>query len=233
MLGTLPRRGGAVTLAVLALLLSIAGSLLWQGLGVNPYLIPAEVLRGAFWQPLTWLWLSTGAFRVLLSAFLLWVLGSQLELFWGRPKFWRFCVLVPLFAGILSLLLSLAWPALQGRQYEGGGVLTTALWVALGLEMGRRPLNFFGFPLTGHLFAGLGLVFVALEAVFNSVTAVIPALLGLLLCFLWIYWRLPSRLQERYGSLRLKSKFKLRRKHLKLLTGDKRNTPKDSDRYLH
>jgi hypothetical protein len=233
MLGKFPRRGAAVTLALLASALSIAGWLALQWLGFNPYLSPTEVLKGAFWQPLTWLWLSTGALRVLLSAFLIWVLGSQLELFWGRPKFWRFCVLVPLLAGMLCLLLSWVWPALQTRQFEGGGVLTTVLWVALGLEIGRRPLNFFGFGLTGHVFAALGVLFVALEAIFNSPAAIVPSLLGLLLCFMWIYGRLPSKLSERYGSWRLKSKLNLRRKQLKLLSGSKRNTSKDSDRYLH
>jgi len=229
MLGTLPRRGAAVTLALLAPGLSILGWLLWQWSGVNPYLAPAKFFEGAFWQPLTWLWLSTGAFRVLLSAFLIWVLGSQLELLWGRPRFWRFCVLVPFLAGLLSLLLAWVWPAVQERQFEGGSVLTTVLWVALGLEIGKRPLSFFGLPLKGYGFAALGVLFIALEAVFNAPAAIVPALLGLLLCFAWVHLRPPGRLLERYGSWRLKSKLRLRRKHLKVLSGDK----KGSDRYLH
>jgi hypothetical protein len=105
--------------------------------------------------------------------------------------------------------------------------------VALGLEIGKRPLGFFGFPLTGYTFAALGVVFIALEAVFDSPTAVVPALVGLFLCFAWVHWRLPSKLFERYGSWRLQSKLNLRRKRLKVLSGDKRNTPEDSDRYLH
>jgi len=233
MLGTLPRRGAAVTLALLAPALSIVGWLLWQGLGWNPYLVPAEVFRGAVWQPLTWLWLSTGAFRVLLSAFLIWVLGSQLESLWGRPRFWRFCVLVPLVAGLLSVLLSWLWPALQPRLFEGGSVLTTVLWVALGLEIGRGRLSFFGLPLTGHTFAALGALFIALEAVFSSPAAIVPAFWGLLLCYAWVRWKSPRKLLERYGSWRLKSKLNLRRKQLKVLSGEKRNTPEDSDRYLH
>ena len=100
--------------------------------------------------------------------------------------------------------------------------MTTALWLALGLEIGKRPLNFFGFSLTGHVFAALGVVFVALEAVFNSVAAVVPALLGLLLCLLW---RFSGHMRERYGFWRLRSKLKLRRQHLKVHPGDKRPPP--------
>jgi len=234
----LPRRGAAVTLAVSAFALSIAGWLALQWAGFNPYLVPAEVfLKGAFWQPLSWLWLSIGSLRVLLSSFLIWVLGAQLESSWGRPKFWRFCVLVPLLAGLLSLLVSLAWPALQLERFEGGSVLTTALWVALGVEIGKRRLRFFGFSLTGHTFAALGALFVALEAIFKSIVLIVPTLLGLLLCLLWVHWRLPARLRERYGSWRLKSKLNLRRKHLKVLPGDERTPgeapPKNSKHYLN
>ncbi|MCL2013206.1 MAG: hypothetical protein FWG75_10530 [Cystobacterineae bacterium] len=233
MLGMLPRRGASVTLAVLALIFSVAGWLLFQGLGFNPYLVPAEVLGGALWQPLTWLWLRTGAFGVLLSTFLIWILGSQLELLWGRPRFWYFCISIPLLAGIFTLLLALGWPALSASRFEGGGVLTSILWVALGLEIGKRPLNFFGFALTGYVFAGLGLAFILLEAIFGSPVAIIPSLLAVLLSFLWVRWRIPGGLLERYSFWRLKRRAKLHRKRLNLLSGGKRNTPSDSDRYLH
>ncbi|MCL2178205.1 MAG: hypothetical protein FWB81_02180 [Cystobacterineae bacterium] len=233
MRGMFPRRGAAVHLAVLALILSVAGWLILQRRWFNPYLVPAEVWGGAFWQPLTWIWLSTGALGVLLAAFLLWILGSQLELLWGRPKLWYFCIFIPLLAGVLTVGVARVWPALGARHFEGGGVLTTALWVALGLEIGKRPLNFFGISLTGHFFAALGLAFVVLEAVFNSPIAVVPSLVGACLCFIWVRWRFPGHFLERYGSWRLRRKFALRRKQLNVVSGGKRNTPTDSDRYLH
>jgi len=133
-------------------------------------------------------------------------------------------------AGILTLLLAWVWPALEARQFEGGGVLTTALWLALGLEIGKRQLNFFGFGLTGHLFAALGLAFVLLEAIFNTPAAVVPSLAGVFLCFLWLR---SGGLWERYGSWRMGRKFALRRKRMNILVGGKRNTPTDSDPYVH
>jgi hypothetical protein len=110
--------------------------------------------------------------------------------------------------------------------------MTGALWVASGLVIGRGQTNFWGIPLTGNTFALIGVGFVVLTAAFSSVFAVIPEALALGLTWAYVRGASPRLVLLKLQSWRFQRQLKARSRHLKVV-GKDRNTPKDSDRFLH
>ena len=84
---------------------------------------------------------------------------------------------VTVLAGVLTSLLALLVHGATVQAYTGGNVMTSVLWVAYGLSIGRGETNFWGIPLSGNALAGVGAGFVVLMAIIGPWQAQVPDLL--------------------------------------------------------
>jgi membrane associated rhomboid family serine protease len=69
-------------------------------------LVPASVLgKGYVWQLVTYLFLHGDLLHILLNMLFLWMLGSELERFWGRREFLKYYFITGCGAGLVSVLV--------------------------------------------------------------------------------------------------------------------------------
>ncbi|HZN94678.1 MAG TPA: DUF1751 domain-containing protein, partial [Myxococcales bacterium] len=116
--------------------------------------------------------------------------------------------------------------------FPGAWVMGSAMWVAFGLYVGRGQTNFWGLPVTGNQLAAIGAGFVVLNALMSSVLQMVPQLVAIVLTLAYMRGASPRLLWLRVQSWRLQRQAKTRSRHLKVISPE-RNTPRDSDRYLH
>ncbi|XXF76723.1 DUF1751 domain-containing protein [Myxococcaceae bacterium GXIMD 01537] len=210
----------------------VAGSVLFlltkNGTGGLLLLLPQSVF-GSFllWQPFTYGFIQPSALGIIFGALIIWSIGGWLEMTWGSRRMLMVSVGTTVLAGFLTVLLSyvVALPPL----FAGGTVLTTVLWVAYGLSIGRGQTNFWGFPLSGNALAGIGAGFVLLEALTSSWRNSVPELFGLILIFAYVKGASPRRLWLHFQHWRLQRQLRSRSKHLHVVGKER----PDSDRYLN
>ena len=215
----------------------VAGSLIHYLVG--PYfgdvlpLIPDDVLHHLkLWQPLTYSFVAGDPMSVIFGALVIWQIGSSLESTWGSRRFVAFSLGITVLAGLVTCGVALLYPPLREGGFFGAWVMGTAIWVAYGLSFGRAETNFWGMPLSGNMFALIGVGFVVLNGAFAGWRVVVPDLFGLVFTLLYIKGASPRLLWLRFTSWRLQRKMKRRSKVLTLVSKD-RNIGGDSDRYLH
>lgn len=224
-------QGAASWLAVALVVGSVVYALTRDGVGGLLRLIPGAVLHGYVWQPLSYAFVEGSPMGVIFGALVLWQIGGALEQTWGTRRMAAFAVGTTAVAGVLTVLLALVVRDLLALPFTGGWVMCTALWVAYGLSFGRRQTNFWGLPVSGNVFALIGVGFVFLNGAFTRFVYVVPDAFALLLT--WVYIRVggPSDWMLRMQSWRLQRQLRTRSKHLTLVSPD-RNTPRDSDRFI-
>jgi len=224
-------QGAAAWLAVALVVGSVVFALTREGLGGMLLLVPGQVLRGWVWQLFTYAFVENSPMGVIFGALILWQLGGALEQSWGSRRMTLFAVGTTVIAGVGTVLLALLVPALRAIPFPGGFVMGSALWVAYGLGFGRQQTNFWGLPVSGNVFALIGVGFVFLNGAFSSFLLVVPDAVALLLT--WVFVRLggPSDWLLRVQSWRLQRQLRSRSKHLSVVSPD-RNTPRDSDRFI-
>lgn len=228
-----PIESTAAKLAIALIACSVVYALARNVVGDWVLLIPEMVLRSfALWQPLSYVFLETTPMGVIFGALITWSIGGALEQSWGRRRLGYFAVGTTILAGVLTVLLALAVSRVRLHAFAGGTVMTSALWVAYGLSYGRRETNFWGMPVTGNVFALIGVGFVFLTGAFYDWFAVVPSAFGILLTWGYLRGASPSHLLLRFNSWRLQRRLKGRARHLRVI-GKDRNMPKDSDRFLH
>jgi len=215
----------------------VAGSVLYamtqRSIGEWLILEPGLVFRSfALWQPFTYVFVETSPMGVIFGALIAWSIGGALEQTWGARRMVAFALGVTVLSALLTLALAYPVGGLWAKAFAGGTVMTSALWVAYGLSFGSRQTNFWGMPVTGNVLALIGVGFVFLNGAFGSWLAIIPEVFGLGLTFIYVKVGTPRLLWLRISSWRLQRQLKSRSKHLTLIS-DERNTPRDSDRYLH
>jgi len=212
----------------------IVGSLIYAVAVPQLALNPGSVLRSfTLWQLISYAFVETSPMGVIFGALILWSIGGSLEQTWGARKLVTFALAVPVLAAVLTVLLSLLITNLQGFVFGGGHVMTSALWVAFGLSWGNRQTGFWGMPVTGNVLALIGVGFVVLNAAFSTWMVVVPDAFGIAMTFAFVKLNFPGGTLERFSSWRLRRQLDKRRSHLNVVSGDKRNTPNDSDRFLH
>ena len=160
--------------------------------------------------------------------------GGQLERMWGAKRLWTFSFGVSAGAGIITVLFSLLFPTLGMFPFVGADMIVLCIWVAFGLQIGRGNLSFWGFPVTGNTFALIGVGFVVLSAILSrSWLPFVPQFSALALTFMHVRLGIPHDVMQRFGSWRLQRDLQKRSSHLKVISGDRRNTSGESDKYLH
>jgi hypothetical protein len=197
-------------------------------------LVPQRVFGSfAVWQPLSYIFLASGPLDLVFGALIIFSIGGSLESAWGPRRLLGFAIGVTAVSGLLTLLLALAIPSLRAFPFPGGWSMTTALWVAYGLFIGRGQANFWGIPTTGNVLALIGIGFVVLGYLTGSGQA-IPAAFAVLLTFAFMRGFAPKVLWLRFQSWRLQRQLRGRSKHLKVVGGKDANQPTSgSDRFLH
>jgi len=83
-------------------------------------LVPAGVFPGLrIWQPFTYLFLHdvTDILHILLNMLTLWMFGRELEIVWGRNRFFHYYFLTGVGAGLINVVVN-NFPHLWGRDYS-------------------------------------------------------------------------------------------------------------------
>lgn len=232
--GLPPIRTVAAQLAVGLVLGSIVFAFGKNSFGEWLLLVPELIFtRFAFWQLLTWSFVETSSMGVIFGAIILWSIGGSLEQTWGKRRLLTFALVVNALAALFTALLALGVPPIYAHGFPGGTVMTSALWVAYGLSWGNRQTGFWGMPVSGNGLAWIGVGFVFLNGAFGSWLAIIPDAFALAMTFAFVKLNFPSRTLEQFNSWRLRRQLARRRAHLDVVSGQKRNMPTDSDRFLH
>ena len=229
-------RSSAAKMAVLFVICSVIFYLATNTVGPWVALIPHDVVHELkLWQVVTYglvFQRSPGSF--IFGCLIIVSIGGVLEAQWGAKRLWLFTFTVVTLAGVLTALLGLVFPAIAEFPFVGADAAYQSMWVAYGLMMGRNRTNFWGvLPVTGYTLAMIGAAFVVLTGLTSSWLVVIPELIALALTFLHIHYKFPHEALTRFGSWRLQRDLNKRASHLRVITGDDRNTPRDSDKYLH
>ncbi|HLM44569.1 MAG TPA: DUF1751 domain-containing protein, partial [Myxococcaceae bacterium] len=165
---------------------------------------------GSFlWQPITYAFIEVHPISIIFGAIIIWSIGGFLEGIWGPKRMLWVALGSTALAGLLTALLGLVVPAMRGVPYTGGTVMTTLLWVAYGLTIGRGQTSFWGMPLSGNALAGIGAGFVVLSVLTAGSGPVqglllnLPDVFALLLAFAYVRGMSPKRLWMQLQHWRL------------------------------
>ncbi len=235
--GNMFGRGGPLSVASTGAKLAIGmvvATVLARLLPVAIYLVPSQAVDGlAVWQFVTWILVNTpDPLSVIFGAIILWSIGGALEGSWGTKRLLTFSLGTVFVSGLLTALLSFLVPALARAPFFGASVMTSVIWVAYGLSFGRAQMNFWGLPVTGNVLAGIGVGFVVLNALLASWVLMVPAMIGLVLTFVYVKVGTPRLLLLKLQRWKLDREMKSRNRHLRVVGSD-RNGDKGSDRYIH
>ncbi len=198
-------------------------------------LIPGDVLSlpvPHLWQLITYGFIALDPLSVIFGAIVLVSIGGALESAWGQKRLLSFALGVTVLSGAITCLLFAFTEVRREVAFPGAWVMGSAMWVAFGLYVGRGQTNFWGLPVTGNQLAAIGAGFVVLNALMSSVLQMVPQLVACLLALAYMRGASPRLLWLRMQSWRLQRQTKTRGRHLKVISPE-RNTPRDSDRYLH
>ncbi|WP_375761379.1 DUF1751 domain-containing protein [Corallococcus exercitus] len=200
-----------------------------RGQGVLLLLNPRDVFALRVWQPFTYAFVATDPLGIVFGGIIIWSIGGFLESTWGPRRLLMASVGITMLAGVITVLLSLVIP--MASLYAGGSVMTTVLWVAYGLVIGRGQTNFWGIPLTGNWFAAIGAGFTVLRLLTAPAWQVLaPELISLVLVFAYVRGASPKRLMLQLQHWRLQRQLRDRSKHLRVVD---RNRPPDRDQFLN
>lgn len=215
----------------------VAGSVLWlltRNTGGSLLLLRPGALPSFLWQPFSYAFIETSPLGIIFGAIIVWSIGGWLEGVWGSRRMLLVTLGCTVLAGygtalIIPLLVKVAPP------YAGGTVLASILWVAYGLTIGRGQTNFWGIPLSGNAFAGIGAGFVVLGVLtrgdnfFEGLLLQLPDVLGLLFVFVYMKGANPRRLWLHFQHWRLQRQVRGRARNLRVVSHDR---PSD-DQYLN
>lgn len=232
----------AHVLAIASVAASVTqGILLQSGSTALLFAPDLTIFRLQVWRPFTTLLIGVTPLEVILNALILYSLGGTLEARWGKRRFVRLALGIPLVAeGIVLLLAALAPAAFYGMLYPGARPVITTLWVLFGLtaHFSGQVLNFWGSPVRGKTFALIGVGFAALNGVFGGFVPVLPELFAAGLCYAYMYrpralgvGALRQRIELAYYTWKLERLKK--RSKLRVVKGSREDGPNDPSQNVH
>lgn len=131
-----------------------------QAMGVS--LIPFLALSlggiksGLIYQLLTYPLMESGLMGVIFEGLLIWFIGSELELKWGRKFYIQFLIVSVLTSGPVYLLIGALFPSLGAYPLMGLTSFTYALLMAYAIIYSERQLTFMLiFPMKAKYFCML------------------------------------------------------------------------------
>jgi membrane associated rhomboid family serine protease len=227
-----PRSAGG-QLALVFFLMTIAAGVSVQ-VGVNLVLRPEAVVHELkLWVLVTHLFVGElSPFSLLFGVLIALTNGNALEARWGTRRFWTFVFGVGLSSGAALVLLATVFTGISLVPSYGAWALLTWLWVAEGLLLGSRQVNFWGLPITGYIYAGIGLLFPVLTALRGGWYMEVETFIGLGLTAAFVYGQTPANWWLRFRSWQLGRELKKRASHLRSVDGGRRNTGGGSDKYM-
>ena len=84
----------------------VFGRISW--LDYNFGLVPYEfVFRGRLWQPFTYMFLHGGLMHILINMLILWMFGRDLEMTWGKKRFYSYYFACGIGAGLIEVIVKL------------------------------------------------------------------------------------------------------------------------------
>lgn len=199
----------------------------WAGFPLSHVLgfVPGRLLQGWIWQPFTYAFLHDGLLHLIFNLLILWTVGGELELLWGRVNFLAYCFVAALGAALFHGMFSLAGigPGPQSPVIGSSGIVF-GLLLAYGILMGHRVMYFFMvFPMPAKYFVMLIGAVELVSSVFYSKSGVahLAHLGGMVFGFLFLVAMAQWRARLR-GAQHTKPKKKKRdASHLKLVrSGD-------------
>lgn len=158
LLARLPRfRRGAFSIFLIT---AICSALLAdQPIAADLLLLPSRVLAGeTLWSPLTALFMfPNGSVGLVLGTlFVQWLVGGQLEDFWGTKKYLGFVIGCALFGHAVSVGLAALVGDVASTPLGGATAMDLAAVSAFGVVFGKRPLSLAGVvPLSSRGLAAL------------------------------------------------------------------------------
>lgn len=134
-------------------------------------LIPDWIVRGALWQPFTYLFLHspTGFGHILVNMLMLWMFGSDLERDWGKRRFFHFYFVCGAGAGLLDVTARFAMGENTAGATIGASGAIYGVLLAFGLLYPNRTIYvFLMFPIPARIFVLIMGVIAFLSAVAGS-----------------------------------------------------------------
>jgi membrane associated rhomboid family serine protease len=149
-------------------------------------LVPAYFLgRGYLWQILTYMFLHGNILHILINMLFLWMLGSEIERYWGSREFLRYYLVTGAGAGLVNVL---AQPSSRIPTIGASGAIF-GLIIAFAMAFPERELLlYFFFRIKAKYFAVLAgaIELVALFMIPNAPIARFAHLGGLVVGFVYI-----------------------------------------------
>ncbi|MEP6714438.1 MAG: rhomboid family intramembrane serine protease [Terriglobia bacterium] len=128
-------------------------------------LVPAQVIHGAVWQPVTYLFLHSlgGPGHLIFNMLALWMFGAPIEETWGTKRFIRYYFLCGIGAGICVVAANLAWGDPRQSTIGASGAIY-GLLLAFGMLFPEQEILIaFLFPIKAKymvmIFGGIAFVF--------------------------------------------------------------------------
>jgi membrane associated rhomboid family serine protease len=139
----------------------VRGEEIFRGL----MLVPAQVVRGALWQPVTYLFLHSlgGPGHLLFNMLALWMFGAPIEETWGTRRFLQYYFLCGVGAGLCVVAANLLWGNPQQPTLGASGAIY-GLLLAFGMLFPEQEILIaFLFPIKAKymvmIFGGIAFVF--------------------------------------------------------------------------
>jgi len=176
-------------------------------------LVPAYVLgRGWIWQLVTYMFLHGGLLHLFFNMLFLWMLGSELERYWGRWEFVKYYMVTGAGAGVINALVQ----PHSTLPIIGASGAIFGLIIAFGMAFPERELLLYFFiRIKAKYFAVVvgALELIGLFALPNAGIARFAHLGGLVVGYFYLTWEKYSYpLRRWHGKRQLKMEDSSRRR---------------------
>jgi membrane associated rhomboid family serine protease len=223
---------GIVTLAVsvLAAVLGESG----QAMAAQLVFVPAGLLHGRVWTPLTYTFLNLDPIGLLFALLGLWLLGASLEQRWGTRRFVTFYFLTGALGALATALVAIVSPAVRAHPYYGNWSSLEGLIAAFAVLLPDAQIFLYFIPVPARWMLPISAGITVLFMLMTGWVPYLPQLFGLGAGVVLAGGYRP-------GNLLLRMKVwwidrRLRRSKLRVVRGEDealRGGKSGSDKYLH
>lgn len=193
-------------------------------------LVPKDFLQGHVYQIVTYPFVQQGLLTVIFNCLIIWFIGGDLELSWGRFFYRKFLGLAVVTTGLCYLVVSfLIWGKAVGYPLLGLHPLSLSLLVAYAMVYSDRYLTFFLlFPMKAKYFC---LLLCAIEMYGAIVSQYAESAWAHLFAmgFSYIYLRYLSNKSKGKPFFSSKGSKKPKKPHLRIV----KNKTEDKPKYWH